>query len=328
MDLDLSMLLGQPSEDERSRQLADALERRRQVATLATLTGHPAASRFGGAVLEDVGRQEKEIADGKGRELSAALAALKDQAMQRERLVDNARADASQKETQRFHQWQMDNPALQPVTAQGGQIVGFNPREGTTRAVPGPGGDPLQANRPLQEADSQRLEEATQKIAGLGRLRSAFKPEFAGLGPGGRALTAGAQFLGALAPEKASGSLGQFSQESAKFWADWDRLVTLPERNKLFGASLTPSEQGSWERAQSIKPGADPKVIQQAMAEIESIARGKLGNLTESLQVEGNNPSAIKALTRTPAAAKKRIGTARGPKGERVAVYDDGTMGD
>jgi hypothetical protein len=329
MDIDLSMLLGQPSEDERSRQLADALERRRQVATLATLTGHPAASRFGGAVLEDVGRQENTLAEGQGKRLAAALAALKDSALQKERAVDNDRQERGLKETERFHQWQMDNPTLQPVTAQGGQIVGFDPRHGTTRSVPGPGGgEPLQANKPLQEADSKRLEEMTQELGSLRRLRSSFKPEYAGGGPIGRALTTGAQFLGALAPEKAKGVAPQLSRESANFWAEWDRMVTLPQRNKLFGASLTPSEQGSFEAAQTVKPGSDPKDIEKAAAQMEQIIASRRGNLSGALSSEGYNPGAIQRLTQMPAGGRKRIGTARGPKGERVAVYDDGSMGD
>lgn len=284
--------------------------------------------RFGQAQLQDVTHREERAGEERKASLVQALQALRDQATAQERATDNARSERALAGTEEFRKWQMANPAVQIVTGQGGQVMAVNPRNVSAGAqpVPGPGGAPLQHNQPLQQGDTKKLQELSSEVRNLGQLSSAFKDEYAGGGPIGRGLTAGAQLLGSLAPEKAKGMGAQFSQEAANFWSKFDRLVTLPVRNEMFGASLTPLERQSFEQAMSIKPGASPATIRKAMAEMQAIASDKLKGLSEGLREEGFNPKAIDSLTR---GAKKQVGWARSPDGKRrVAVYEDGTMGE
>jgi len=325
MDINVLLsLLNGASPDARGQGLAQAIQARmsgtdtipapedsrgRGIAQLALLSGDPVLGQFGAAQLRDVSAREERGAEQQKYRLTAALQALKDQQTAEERRLDNARADASQAETRRFHQWQMDNPSLQPVTAQGGQIVGFNPRTATTTPVSGPGGGVLQKDKPLEQGVSKELTALDQELRNIGDVRSAFKPEYAGGGPAGRALTAGAQLLGGLAPEKAGSLAPQLSQEAGNFWSKFDMLVTLPQRNALFGASLTPGEKASFEGAMRIKPGNSPDTIRKALADMEAIAHSKLDSHTAALRQEGYNPGAIEALTQhaAPAAPVRKV---------------------
>jgi hypothetical protein len=145
-------------------------------------------------------------------------------------------------------------------------------------------------------------------VNALTNLESSFKPEFAGQGPAGGLLTQGYQMLGS------AGSPAM--QQQAAFWADFSRLIDLPQRNKVFGASLSVSEKASWEGAKNIKPGTDPALVRAKLAEMRGILATKLQNIGASLTEEGYDPEAI--AKRTGGLTAKPVA----PAGRRVKAKD------
>ncbi len=288
--------------------------RERGIATLALLSGDPVLGHYGTAQFSDIGDREKRASEGRKVDLMAAMQAIKDQETQQERATDNARSDEQLGVSKERLAWDELHPPTQVVVTQGGQMVQVPTRTGTgaPRALEAPGGGALTKDKPLEQAQGKELTDLNQEIRNLSQLKGEFKDEYSGHGPGGRFLTALAQTAGGLAPEKANGLLPQFSQNAANFWSKFDMLVTLPQRNKTFGASLTPTESASWERAMRIKPGADPKVVRQVMGEMEGIARSKLEADVGGLTAEGYNPAGIQARTKDTATA------ATGPHGPFV----------
>ncbi len=298
------------------------LGRQRGIASLALLSGDDSLGQFGNAQLQDATRREKDAESTQERALTHALALMNQQQAQKEREIDNARADTAEARQKKFQDWQMANPAQQVVAGQGGQLVAYNPRNisAGTQPVPGPGGVPLQKDKPLEQAQTKELETLGQDVRNIADLKSTFKPQYAGGGMAGKVLTQAAQTLGDWAPDKASGALPQLSEESGNFWAKFSRLVDLPQRNALFGSSLTPTEKASFDAASRIKPGASPETIQKTMEEMDRIARGKLSRLTGSLRTEGYNPAGIDALTQdTQPAAPSVVPHKNGKKYQKDA---------
>lgn len=171
-----------------------------------------------------------------------------------------------------------------------------DPRNPGAPAVPvvGPDGKPLAPPPKTQPRMTDRTKDDLNTMAttaeSVSRLESEFKDEFAGGGFLGEAKTAAAKAAGSWAPEDA--------QSAAAFWADWDKLINLPERNAIFGASLSGSEKASWEGARNIKPGADPKLVRKKLADLKAITRKRGRALADSAVAEGYDPEAVKALTR------------------------------
>jgi hypothetical protein len=123
-------------------------------------------------------------------------------------------------------------------------------------------------------------------------LKTNFKDEYASTkGAAKVALgeTLNALHLGDIAPKEA--------KDATAWWSRFDMLVTLPVRNKLFGASLTPGEKASFEKAQLARRGGDPALIREAVKEMEDIAARKLSGRKEALVKGGVDPAVVGALT-------------------------------
>jgi hypothetical protein len=157
----------------------------------------------------------------------------------------------------------------------------------------------LRRDIPLDTSTRNDLVDLTTDIGNLGRLRAGFKPEFAGGGPIGSLVTRAASKAGDLAPPNL--------QEQAAWWADFQRLVDLPARNKVFGASLSSNESASWEAAKNIKYGSNPELVQTKLAELEAIAQSKLGTIVEQETARGTNAAELDVFKRktAPQSAQK-----------------------
>lgn len=145
------------------------------------------------------------------------------------------------------------------------------------------------ATKPLSDKNIETLKDLHGQVQVADDLLAEFKDGFAGKG-----LTGGAQV--ALAQEL--GSTGSPDQQAlAKFWANFSKMVDLPERNKTFGASLSTGEKSSWEGAKSIKPGSDPKLVREQLAKMKQIASDVRQRLGRTLAKDGKNVEAIEEWT-------------------------------
>ena len=80
------------------------------------------------------------------------------------------------------------------------------------------------------------------------------------------------------------------------WWAQFDRFYTLPERNELFGATLTPNEQQAW-RAATISPEMTKEQIHGKMGRLIDIYNSVIQRVGGGLEAEGYNPEAISRYT-------------------------------
>lgn len=292
---------------------AAALERllreRRALGMLGQLSGDK--------VLSPVGRQVTAGAD--AQEQAQAQAAQQLQQMMARQAQEQARQQFEQRkfeETQRHNRAVESRPTGQPaltiVTGEGGAQFLVDPRNPAKPAAPvlGPDGKPIakpKAARALQTGDKAAIEDLASTVESIGYLEQQFRPEFAGGGPLGGVATSVYQKLGSAGTEG--------MQKDAAFWAEWDKLVNLPERNAIFGASLSAGEKSSWEGARTIKPGSSPDLIRAQLQRMKQIAASKLGARTGALKEEGYDPEAIDTLGRgmggQPAPAAAPVPAAR-----------------
>jgi hypothetical protein len=185
-------------------------------------------------------------------------------------------------------------PQFQVVVGEGGAQFWADPRnpQAPVRPVMGPDGQPVvkpRATRPIPPSEKNTLQEMTGEARALGALGQRFQPEFAGGGPLGGVATGVYQALGSM------GTKGM--QEDAAFWSDFQRLVDLPQRNAIFGASLTANEKSSWERAKNVSPKSDPDLVKKTLAEMQAISQRKVSEHGDALLAENFNPDAVRSLT-------------------------------
>jgi len=174
--------------------------------------------------------------------------------------------------------------------------------------------------QPLQASERTQLQEFTGALENVRQLRQTFKPEYAGRGAMGNFDVSTSSTLGSWASKDA--------QDLANYWADYEKLVNLPERFAVFGASLTQGEKAAWDSARRIKPGADAKQVEAALKTMEAIAERRLNGLSESLVADKRQPAAIAAITKrsgdTPAKTVARTGVEKST-GRKVVQYTDGS---
>lgn len=204
-------------------------------------------------------------------------------------------------ETERHHREMEKRPSGSPpltiITGADGTYHMIDPRRPQAPAVavtdaqgkPVAKALPQKASKPLNLGDRDRLEALHGQARAADELLSRFKDTYAGKGFLGGSIVAGKQALGSWAPGSA--------QEEAAFWADFGKMVDLPERNKTFGASLTEGEKRAWEGAKNIKPGASPAVVRAAMEKMKEIAQQAAQRRGRSLVADGFNPEAIEQFT-------------------------------
>jgi hypothetical protein len=161
----------------------------------------------------------------------------------------------------------------------------------TPKPIPAPGGKggAFIKDKDLSPAAGRELADLAAEFRNFEALLSSFKDDYAGMGLTGGVQTGLARGLGS------AGTSGQ--QELAAWWKDFDRLVNLPQRNEMFGASLTPGEKASWEGAQNISPKSDPKIVKAAFAKLHGIVERKLRGRGESLIEDGFGADVIGKAT-------------------------------
>lgn len=278
--------------EEQARLMASTMRGRQDLGELALLTGDPVLSQFGRAAAQRGAGEQGLLNNALGDRAQRRFQAQQ----QTERLRSSERLGRA--------------PPFVIVTGEGGQQYFVNPRNPgqTAQPVMGPDGKPItkpQAHRPIPQSEREALTDAADQLRSLGSLQSSFKSDFAGGGPLGGLATAGYQWLGSLGSSK--------MQQDAAWWTDFNRLVDLPERNKVFGASLSSGEKASWEAAKNIKPGSDPKQVQDQLTKMQDILHRKLGARTEALEAEGFNPDAIRALSGSAAPQQAPLPTPSAP---------------
>lgn len=156
----------------------------------------------------------------------------------------------------------------------------FGPDGQSMEPVPGGPHDPRTKFRPLPDGPAKRLEEEVGTYAAMRRANRSFQDDF-----GGNTITGG--FENTL--QGLSSGIGTPGQRN--WWAGF-KTTDNQIRNSLFGATLTPSEQASYEQT-SISERMAPAEIKKNLAQREQILREALSRKQRTLKANRFDPEAV-----------------------------------
>lgn len=179
-------------------------------------------------------------------------------------------------------------PAPAGPTPAGGPAPTQIPGGGSVTRLPG-------AGKPLDNSARDELTKASGGVLELTELVKSFDPTFGGFmyGPLGEADNARKRNL----PDMLG---GKDEKGQAQWWQRYQQFANL-ERNKLFGAALTPGEAAEFNKAM-INPGMKPDEITANLSRQRDVAAKALSRIVNSMVVSGYNPQAIEAATGIPVA--------------------------
>lgn len=264
MDDLYDFLVGGAPKQDQVPAIVDELRRRRSLGELGALTGDRVLSPFGSSMVKQSDQYAGDIANIREKDVDNKRA----EAYQSGMLEHNAQVLkatlARDKETSAYHQRMADaaklraEAAMKKVTNPGN----FKKVTDTTR------------NKMLQHADT---------LLAMKNQLETFNDEYTQrLGPGKQSLLPNAM------AQLGVGTKG--SKEAQEWWSNWGRFYTLPMRNLLFGATLTPHEQAAWASA-DINPAMDPAQIKKRISDLFSQSSTSAKRRSADMIKEGYDPS-------------------------------------
>lgn len=276
--------------------LADLLRQRDERQTLADIYRQN-AGQFSNPLAAEFARGGfgEQASEAEARAAQQEMAKQQFMATLKQRMEERAHRDAQLGETKRHNRAMEARPPgggiPVVITGEGGaQYLVDKRNPGSAVPVTDAQGRPImkpKAAPTLSSGERDELQGLAAEADALRSLAARFKDEYAG-GPWASAKTTFGQVFGGAAPESA--------QRAAEFWADYSKLLDLPERNAIFGASLSAGEKASWEGAKNVRPGVDPKIARKKFAEMLAIVERKKDARAESLKEEGFRPGAVDKL--------------------------------
>lgn len=172
-----------------------------------------------------------------------------------------------------------------PTPAGGPQPTAI-PGGGTIQNIPGKG-------KGLDNSARDELTKASGGVLELTELVKSFDPSFGGfmfdtLGDADNLRKR--NFPDALG--------GKDEKGQAQWWQRYQQFANL-ERNKLFGAALTPGEAAEFNKAM-VSPGMKPDEIRANLSRQRDVASKALSRIVNSMVASGYNAQAIEAATGIP----------------------------
>lgn len=272
MDNLYDVLIGEaPNDADKAAATAAALRRRRSFGELGVISGDRALSKLGSGMVAS--------ADDYANRLQQT----------RQQDIDNAQTKSYQdsqighmgnvlKETMRAND-------MRDVTTRRGQDLALLAAQARVRA----------ANKPpkLTVADRRDLTQGAALVGNVQDLLTNFKDDFAAPQVMGKSIPGARPLSNTIA----SMGMGTKAMDDAQaWWAASDRLYSLFERNKLFGATLTSNEMKAWAQANANK-NMKPEQIKTMLNDILRVAQEELTANVEGFQAGGYDEKQLDALT-------------------------------
>jgi hypothetical protein len=264
-DLYESLLSPAPTDPERIRKTAELLRQRRNQGVAGALSGD--------RVLAPIGQGMIKTADDSASEIG-------------QRRQDEAR----QADVRTYQQHQMDYMDRNLNETIRNNNLDYLSRQRMADAAmmrASGAGDPQ--FRKMTDSTLKRAEGAAADFMGLQDLSDSFRDEYAvGALPFSRRV---GNFLSSTVPQLAS----KDQEEAQRWWSQAQLLYNLPERYKLFGATLTTNEKKSWEAA-TFNPDMTADQIRTNMALITSIHNRKVQQIRNNLIRAGYRPEEVEGI--------------------------------
>lgn len=222
-----SAIVGEPvSDQERLMAIAQKLRKQQQIGQLGQITGDKVLAPMGAGMVDTANTQAENL----GRR--------GEQARYR-RYQEQASARMDERERNQLA-WQKENAKLERALRRELEAARNATVLAAARIRESDSAD--KKYKPMTVSQVQKLTDAYENTRRYADVVDGFKDEFAGLKvPGLRSLT---NTMAANVPILTS----QGAEDAQNWWAQYHNIYTLPERNEMFGATLTDNEQAEWKR--------------------------------------------------------------------------------
>lgn len=278
MDLYESLMGEAPTDQQRAAEIAAALRRRSKYGELGMLTGDRVLSKFGEGQVKRADDYAQQFQD------------------TRQKDIDNAQTKSYQ-DAQVGHMGASLKQALAIA-----QMNDATQRRGQDMSLLAALERAKTAKEPkigkLTYADRNKLENIANTRNGAQALADSFEDSYSQQMAPGMVPEMGQS---RLSNTLASMGMGTNNMKAASnWWAQWNLIYTLPQRNATFGATLTPGEKQAWFESdinQSMEPGEIRKRVQNVI----NILNNKAALADKTYRAQGFDPEAINAygLTET-----------------------------
>lgn len=280
MDIYQALIGAAPSGVDQQAAIAEQLRRRRSLGELGALTGDRVLQPFGQGVVQQADSYAQQMQD------------------IRQKDIDNAQTKAYQ-DGQLGH---MGNVLQESIRAQNmddattrrGQDLDLEAAR--LRAARAGGRRPGSGR--LRQGDIKDLQDISETIGILDGVERFIDEggNFGAVEIGGVALPGAREASNALANR----GLGtEDMKRTALAKQNFDRLYTLTQRNRMFGATLTANEQKAWESANPSVRQTDAQIM-QAIPIMRKALMHRAQGKANGLVAEGYNPEAIDYYMGTP----------------------------
>lgn len=271
-----------PSSSDRAAEIASALRRRRSYGELGMLSGDRVLSGVG----ERLTRQADQYAD---------------------RIQQTRQQDIDNAQTRRYQDGQLGHMgSVLQETIRNNNMQNETTRRGQDMSLEAARLRALNSKKPtkLTATDRRDLQQAASLVGNMRQLQGSFDDSYAGVTAMGMSIPGGR----ALSNTLSAAGYGTDAMDAAqKWWAESERLYTLFNRNKLFGATLTSNEMKAWADANASK-NMKPKQIKEVLASVIDNAEKELTATTDYFSEAGYDPDQISAITQRGHEAQPGMG--------------------
>lgn len=288
MDDLYDVLIGEaPSDADKAAATAAALRRRRSFGELGLISGDRALSKLGDRMVGQADEYANRIQT------------------TRQQDIDNTQTKAYQ-DSQVGHMGSVLNETMRAnrererLTARG-QDLDLLEAQARARAA-----DKMPK---LTVSDRRDLTEGAGLVGNIQDLKQSFKDDFAAPQVLGKSIPFARPLSNTIS---AMGMGSKEMDEAQNWWAASDRLYTLFQRNKLFGATLTTNEMKAWGEANANK-NMKPEQVKKMLDSILTVAQKELSSNVQGFYEGGYDPDQVDALT---ARAREAEETAVAPTDE------------
>lgn len=247
-----SYLIGSaPTDKQKQAEIASQLRRRRSFGELGALTGD--------RVLQPFGAQMSQKAD----EYAGMLQNT------RQKDVDNAQQE-------RYQAGQLDHMKEVERLQERGQNLDHLYQMLMAQAALNRADKAGPKPSRLTYSDRNKLEQMSGMIRDADETLDTFNDKYAQqFGPGPQSKLP--NFMSSI------GLSTDNMDEGANWWAKWNLIYSLPQRNATFGATLTPTERQAWAES-DINPSMDPKTIKSRAGKVVEILKRKGAMMNRTYQ--------------------------------------------
>lgn len=273
-------LMGDPEALDETRQLVAELRRQKAMGALGQLTGDPLMARVGQGLTQGAERQATALR--KARQFRGTARPLGQGFFEQGG------------EIKQLPGWR----EAQERELQGRVLIQAmrNRARGQSREPREPAGP---KPRPLPTSLERTAQAQAGNLENLKMLRQSFKPEFTQplteqLGPLGEA--AGPLHALPLWAARTTGLGTERAKDTEAWHGAWKRFMTLPVRNEMFGATLTPSEQRAWDAALEINPGMTPQQIESRIDTLTEEADRSARRRARTMETQNYFPGTVESI--------------------------------